>query len=170
MHTHGPVPSAFEQPFLVEQIRLNNDDRATVRMPAAQMEEFYRSGRAAARRTCACSSFLSSLCRHLHTLLALTRSPELAHEVHLEQGTMLIVNNQVRLFPVPAFKAALSITHARICTHAQRVMHGRRAFLGGSRNLLGCYMDRDDFESCLRRIGVLPSQRDMLPLAAPTPE
>lgn len=46
-------------------------------------------------------------------------------------------------------------------------MHGRRAFAGGSRNLVGCYMDRDDFEACLRRIGVLPSQREMLPLFAP---
>lgn len=37
-----------------------------------------------------------------------------------------------------------------------RVMHGRTAFSGGRREMIGCYIGRDDFDSRLRALGLLP--------------
>lgn len=47
------------------------------------------------------------------------------------------------------------------------MLHGRRAFVGAGRNLVGCYMNWDEFTDCARRVGVLPSMRGVLPIAAP---
>ena len=67
--------------------------------------------------------------RHLRTLMQITREPKLSAFVRLREGDGVIVDNH-------------------------RVMHGRQSFRG-SRNLLGWYMDRDELESCARRVGVL---------------
>jgi alpha-ketoglutarate-dependent taurine dioxygenase len=37
----------------------------------------------------------------------------------------------------------------------QRVMHGRLAFEGGVREMIGCYIGRDEYESRLRAFGIL---------------
>jgi len=65
---------------------------------------------------------------HLPTLLNLSRAPEHSCQVLLGLGDMLIVENR-------------------------RVMHGRREFQG-YRNLRGCYMDSDTYESRLRQVGL----------------
>ncbi|KAJ1624457.1 hypothetical protein T492DRAFT_1046735 [Pavlovales sp. CCMP2436] len=38
----------------------------------------------------------------------------------------------------------------------QRVLHGRTAFQGGVREMVGCYVGRDEYESRLRAFGLLP--------------
>jgi len=72
---------------------------------------------------------MAAFYRHLSALLSLSRSPEYSCFVQLGVGDMLIVENY-------------------------RVMHGRRSFVG-SRNLVGCYMDRDIYESRLRILGII---------------
>ena len=67
--------------------------------------------------------------RHLHTLTRIIRDPKLSAFVRLRAGDGVIVDNH-------------------------RVMHGRQSFRG-PRNLLGWYMDRDELESCARRVDVL---------------
>jgi len=42
-----------------------------------------------------------------------------------------------------------------IIFHNLRVMHGRKSFKGNRRNLVGCYIDKDAFESNLRVFGLL---------------
>jgi len=73
--------------------------------------------------------------RYLPTLLARTRDPSFAAEVRLSPGTMLVINNH-------------------------RVMHGRRAFKGSRRNMIGGYMNLDEFESRCRTLG-LPTEFDV---------
>lgn len=66
--------------------------------------------------------------KHLPTLLQMSRAPAHGCQVMLSIGDMLIVENR-------------------------RVMHGRRAFKG-YRNLRGCYMDSDAYESRLRMLDI----------------
>lgn len=66
---------------------------------------------------------------HLPKLMKLMRGPKHKIEVQLTPGTMLIVNNS-------------------------RVMHGRRSFVG-ERELCGCYLNRDQYESRLRLLGII---------------
>jgi len=70
---------------------------------------------------------------YLPILLGLLRSrdPRWTIERRLQQGEMLIVRNA-------------------------RVLHGRREFKGTGRTLVGCYIDRDAYESQLRVLGLIP--------------
>eukprot|EP00401_Gymnodinium_catenatum_P025731 CAMPEP_0117563606 /NCGR_PEP_ID=MMETSP0784-20121206/55583_1 /TAXON_ID=39447 /ORGANISM="" /LENGTH=795 /DNA_ID=CAMNT_0005361261 /DNA_START=35 /DNA_END=2422 /DNA_ORIENTATION=+ len=67
---------------------------------------------------------IAAFYRHLPKLLRLSRDPAYSCFVQLEVGDMLIVDNN-------------------------RLMHGRTSFQG-FRNLVGCYVDRDVYESRLR--------------------
>ena len=67
--------------------------------------------------------------RHLPVLLERTRDLSMAAEVRLDPGMMLIINNH-------------------------RVMHGRRAFKGSTRNMIGGYMNLDEYESRCRLLGI----------------
>jgi trimethyllysine dioxygenase len=69
--------------------------------------------------------------KHLPRLIRTTRDAAFAFEVKLEPGTMLVVSNH-------------------------RVMHGRREFRGPNRNLIGAYVDLDEFESRCRLHGLCP--------------
>jgi len=66
---------------------------------------------------------------HIPKLLRLSRDPEYACNIKLELGDMLILENR-------------------------RIMHGRREF-HGFRNLVGCYMDSDMYDSRLRLLGII---------------
>ena len=65
------------------------------------------------------------------------KDPRFSTERVLHPGEMLVVQNR-------------------------RVMHARRAFKATNRYFLGCYTARDDFESRLRVLGIIPSP--LLPL------
>ena len=67
--------------------------------------------------------------RYLPVLLERTRDPSMSAEVRLDPGMMLVINNH-------------------------RVMHGRRAFEGLSRNMIGGYMNLDEYESRCRLLGL----------------
>jgi trimethyllysine dioxygenase len=62
-------------------------------------------------------------------LLRTTRDPHLGLKTKLRVGDMLVIDNN-------------------------RVLHGRESFVG-MRNLVGAYVDRDDFESRARVLGLL---------------
>lgn len=66
---------------------------------------------------------------YIPDLLRTMRDPALGLKIKLNVGDMLVVQNQ-------------------------RVLHGREAFVG-MRNLVGAYIDRDDFESKARVLGLL---------------
>lgn len=86
----------------------NNDDRAPlIDLPQRDVEEFYE---------------------HLPGFLTLLRSPKYSHEVRLETGDMLLVNNQ-------------------------RILHGRRSFQG-HRELIGGYIAKDQLHSAFRKHGL----------------
>lgn len=59
--------------------------------------------------------------RLLPTLVSSLRDPQFANLFRMDVGTMIVIDNH-------------------------RVMHGRKAF-EGSRNLVGCYINKDDFLS-----------------------
>ncbi|KAG3114494.1 hypothetical protein PI124_g3992 [Phytophthora idaei] len=63
-------------------------------------------------------------------LLEVLRRPETEFCMRLQVGDMMIVDNQ-------------------------RVMHGRHAFQGGDRALIGCYIGRTEYESRLRVLGII---------------
>ncbi|KAF4323508.1 hypothetical protein BBO99_00004732 [Phytophthora kernoviae] len=63
-------------------------------------------------------------------LLEVMRRPEMEFCTKLQVGDMMIVDNQ-------------------------RVMHGRHAFNGGERALIGCYIGRTEYESRLRVLGII---------------
>ncbi|KAF1780279.1 TauD/TfdA-like domain [Phytophthora cactorum] len=63
-------------------------------------------------------------------LLEVLRRTETEFCMRLQVGDMMIVDNQ-------------------------RVMHGRHAFQGGDRALIGCYIGRTEFESRLRVLGII---------------
>ncbi|KAL7690846.1 putative TauD/TfdA-like domain, gamma-butyrobetaine hydroxylase-like, GBBH-like domain superfamily [Plasmopara halstedii] len=63
-------------------------------------------------------------------LLEILRRPEMEFCLKLKVGDMMIVDNQ-------------------------RVMHGRHAFEGGDRALIGCYIGRTEYESRLRVLGII---------------
>jgi alpha-ketoglutarate-dependent taurine dioxygenase len=67
--------------------------------------------------------------KHLRVLQDLLRDPKNVFEILLNPGTMIICDNQ-------------------------RVLHGRTAFEGRDRNMLGCYMDRDIVESRMKMLGI----------------
>eukprot|EP00811_Abedinium_folium_P006364 NODE_15859_length_1025_cov_10.446548.p1 GENE.NODE_15859_length_1025_cov_10.446548~~NODE_15859_length_1025_cov_10.446548.p1 ORF type:complete len:271 (-),score=102.54 NODE_15859_length_1025_cov_10.446548:212-958(-) len=67
--------------------------------------------------------------RHWHKVLRMTRAPTHSVERKLKVGDMLIVDNS-------------------------RIMHARRAFVG-YRNLVGCYLNSDQYESRLRLLGII---------------
>jgi len=67
--------------------------------------------------------------RYLPVLLERTRDLSMSAEVRLEPGMMLVINNL-------------------------RVMHGRRAFEGSTRNMIGGYMNLDEYESRCRLLGI----------------
>ena len=66
---------------------------------------------------------------YLPALLATKDDPTLAMELRLGRGDMVVVN-----------------------TH--RGMHGRRAFRGAGRNMVGAYVGLDEFESACRMRGL----------------
>jgi trimethyllysine dioxygenase len=66
---------------------------------------------------------------HLKVVQRLLRDPALEFNILLNPGTMILVDNQ-------------------------RVLHGRTAFEGTERNLLGFYMDRDLVESRMKVLGI----------------
>lgn len=66
---------------------------------------------------------------YIPKLLRLSRDSRFASFVRLDVGDMLVVENR-------------------------RVMHGRLEFQG-RRNLVGCYMDADMYESRLRKLGII---------------
>ncbi|KUF90499.1 arabinan endo-1 [Phytophthora nicotianae] len=63
-------------------------------------------------------------------LLEVMRRPEMEFCMKLQVGDMVVVDNQ-------------------------RVMHGRHAFQGGDRALIGCYIGRTEYESRLRVLGII---------------
>ncbi|CAI5730359.1 unnamed protein product [Hyaloperonospora brassicae] len=63
-------------------------------------------------------------------LLEIMRRPEMEFRTKLQVGDMMIVDNQ-------------------------RVTHGRDAFSGGDRALIGCYIGRTEYESRLRVLGII---------------
>lgn len=63
-------------------------------------------------------------------LLEILRRPEMELCLKLKVGDMMIVDNM-------------------------RVMHGRHAFEGGDRALIGCYIGRTEYESRLRVLGII---------------
>ncbi|KAE8882545.1 hypothetical protein PF002_g22283 [Phytophthora fragariae] len=63
-------------------------------------------------------------------LLEVMRRPEMEFCMKLEVGDMVVVDNQ-------------------------RVMHGRHAFQGGDRALIGCYIGQTEYESRLRVLGII---------------
>lgn len=67
---------------------------------------------------------------HWRALAELVNGPEHVERVRLRPGQCLIMDNQ-------------------------RVLHGRLAFEGGVREMVGCYVGRDEYESRLRSLGML---------------
>ncbi|KAL4110103.1 hypothetical protein PRIC1_001796 [Phytophthora ramorum] len=63
-------------------------------------------------------------------LLEVMRRPEMEFCTKLQVGDMVVVDNQ-------------------------RVMHGRHAFQGGDRALIGCYIGQTEYESRLRVLGII---------------
>ncbi|GMF16212.1 unnamed protein product [Phytophthora fragariaefolia] len=63
-------------------------------------------------------------------LLEIMRRPEMEFCMKLQVGDMVVVDNQ-------------------------RVMHGRHAFQGGDRALIGCYIGQTEYESRLRVLGII---------------
>lgn len=63
-------------------------------------------------------------------LLEIMRRDEMEVETKLRVGEMIVVDNQ-------------------------RVMHGRHAFNGGERSLIGCYIGQTEYESRLRVLGII---------------
>ncbi|OWZ19666.1 Trimethyllysine dioxygenase [Phytophthora megakarya] len=63
-------------------------------------------------------------------LLEIMRRPEMEFCTKLQVGDMLVVDNH-------------------------RVMHGRHAFQGGDRALIGCYIGQTEYESRLRVLGII---------------
>lgn len=72
----------------------------------------------------------SSFLPHWRTLTELVNAPEHVERVRLSPGQCLIMDNQ-------------------------RVLHGRLSFEGGVREMVGCYVARDEYESRLRSLGML---------------
>lgn len=68
---------------------------------------------------------------HWKTLVHVVNRESLIVRIRLRPGDAVVVNNH-------------------------RVLHGRTAFDGGVREMIGCYIARDDFESNLRLAGILP--------------
>jgi trimethyllysine dioxygenase len=68
--------------------------------------------------------------RYHEELLRIMRDPKMEFRVKLQVGDMILVDNQ-------------------------RVMHGRDAFDGGDRALIGCYIGRNEYESRLRVLGII---------------
>ncbi|CAH0522105.1 unnamed protein product [Peronospora belbahrii] len=64
------------------------------------------------------------------TLLDIMRRPEMEFCTKLQVGNMVVVDNQ-------------------------RVLHGRHAFQGGDRALVGCYIGQTEYESRLRVLGII---------------
>jgi trimethyllysine dioxygenase len=69
-------------------------------------------------------SGVSAFYHHNRVMCSLMRSNEFMTKVKLQEGEMVVIDNH-------------------------RVCHGRTAFTG-YRNLVGCYIGRDDWESKLR--------------------
>lgn len=63
-------------------------------------------------------------------LLDIMRRPEMELCIKLQVGDMMVVDNQ-------------------------RVLHGRHAFQGGDRTLIGCYIGQTEYESRLRVLGII---------------
>ncbi|TDH73255.1 hypothetical protein CCR75_000509 [Bremia lactucae] len=63
-------------------------------------------------------------------LLEIIRRPEMEFCTKLKVGQMMVIDNQ-------------------------RVMHGRNAFHGKDRALVGCYIGRTEYESRLRVLGII---------------
>jgi trimethyllysine dioxygenase len=70
---------------------------------------------------------------HWRRLVEAINSAEHVERIRLAPGQCLVVDNQ-------------------------RVLHGRTAFAGGVREMVGCYIGRDEYESRLRAFGILEMQ------------
>nr|CCA26645.1 unnamed protein product [Albugo laibachii Nc14] len=68
--------------------------------------------------------------RHHRTLLSLLRAPFFEKVIRLSVGNMVLVDNH-------------------------RVLHARKAFTEGERAMIGCYIERNLYESRLRLLGIL---------------
>lgn len=68
--------------------------------------------------------------RYHRELMQIMRQESMEKTVRLNQGDMIIVDNH-------------------------RVMHGRKAFNGGDRELIGCYIGHTEYESRLRVLGII---------------
>jgi len=72
----------------------------------------------------------STFLPHWRALVEQVNAPAHVEHVRLEPGQCLVVDNQ-------------------------RVLHGRTPFDGGVREMVGCYVGRDEYESRLRSVGLL---------------
>lgn len=142
VQAHAPVFGVFHawdgarrtRSVRLNQFRFNNDDRAPFHAadfsppPIESVWELEEAGDAP--RLLQSEEVLERFyAEYLPTLLATKEDPAFAFEVRLGQGDMICVNNH-------------------------RVMHGRRAFEGKGRNMMGAYVGLDEFESVCRLRGL----------------